>query len=407
MITERTEHTLTGFTTVGLIIGMIMLSANIPAPLYSAYANRFHFGPATLTMIFATYVVFLIPSLLFWGQWSDFKGRHLPIGGGILLAILGAVSFLVARGILALFLARALQGLAAGMLSGPATAMLTELDPSKQKAPLLAGIATVGGTATGPLLGGVIAEFAPWPLHLVYALSLAGLVGSGLAFRLVPETRMRQTGTFYWHRPRVPVEIRRVFWLAGGTAFVVWSVTAFFMSLAPTYAETLLHVTNLAVAGGVVFLMLVSAFATQLITRSSRPDKLMVTGLALTFMALVILLLTVPSQNLILLVASTVLAGIGQGMAFLGSQTTITQAAPNAVKADVISSFYVIIYAGVGAPIILVGLAAQQFGLYQAMMAYTVFVGILVIGFGSGLLRHHKGRQSTLLVQTPKRGTRP
>ena len=161
MITERTEHTLTGFTTVGLIIGMIMLSANIPAPLYSVYANRFHFGPATLTMIFATYVVFLIPSLLFWGQWSDLKGRLIPIEGGILLAILGTVVFLVAHGVLALFLARALQGLAAGMLSGPATAMLTELDPSKQKAPLLAGIATVGGTATGPLLGGVIAEFAP------------------------------------------------------------------------------------------------------------------------------------------------------------------------------------------------------------------------------------------------------
>lgn len=117
------EKTLKGFGTVGLLLGMIMVGANIPAPLYGVYAARFHFGPAMLTIIFATYMIFLIPSFLYWGQRSDYSGRRTAIGGGLFLAVLGALAFLVNQGMWTLVVARALQGLATGMVSGPATAL--------------------------------------------------------------------------------------------------------------------------------------------------------------------------------------------------------------------------------------------------------------------------------------------
>lgn len=401
------EKTLKGFGTVGLLLGMIMVGANIPAPLYGVYAARFHFGPAMLTIIFATYMIFLIPSFLYWGQRSDYSGRRTAIGGGLFLAVLGALAFLVNQGMWTLVVARALQGLATGMVSGPATAMLAELDPSRRKAPLVTGLATTGGTAAGPLFGGIMAQVAPWPLHLAYGIALLGLLGIGLAFRSVADTRQRQSTPFRWRRSRIPVEIREVFWLASMTAVVVWSVTAFFMSLAPSYVQTLLHITNLAVTGGVVFLMLSSAFVTQLLTRSFRPGNLMPIGLGLTLTALLGWLLAVSHDDTILLIASTMLAGIGQGMAYLGSLTTITQATPVARKADVVSNFFVVIYIGMGVPVIGLGLVAQQFGLYHAMMSYTVFIGISVLGLVSGLLRHRVRRDPTLQAEVQKGSTQP
>lgn len=385
-----------GFTTVGILLAMVMIAANVTSALYGVYAKHFSFGPATLTATFATYVVFLIPSLLFWGQWSDHYGRNYALRIGLLFAILGTLSFMFAQGVIWLFVARALQGLGAGILSGPATAMLAELDLTQKKAPLVATLATGGGTAIGPLLGGTIAQYGPYRLHLVYIVSLVGLIGIAIALFRIRETRSRPDSSFHWSRPKVPRQIRGIFWLAGGTAFIVWSVAAFFMSLAPSYVETLLHLTNLAIAGGIVFLMLATASVTQLVTRNFNPHKIMPIGLILTSVAVLGLIFSVPQQSLILLIISTLLAGIGQGIAFLGSMKAITKAAPTDAKAGVVSSFYVLIYIGVGVPVVALGLLAQRLGLYNAMMYYAVFVVIVTIGLVGGLLRNQSSRSSPI-----------
>lgn len=378
-----------GFWAVGFLLWMMMVSANIPSPLYAVYAAHWHFGTATITAIFAVYVASLIPALLIGGQWSDHRGRKPVILVGWGLAVLGALVFLGAHGTGWLFLARAAQGAGAGFLSGAATAHLAELEKSRGRAALVASLATGGGTAVGPLLGGMLAQYGPWPLHLAFAVALAGLVGGGLAVWRASETRPAATGRFHWAAPRIPRPIQSVFWLAAGTAFAVWSVTAFFMSLAPSYVMTLLHVSNLALAGGVVFLMLASASVTQLVTRRAPPRRAMAIGLALIVLAVGGLLWAVPTHALWMVMVSTVLAGIGQGIAFLGSMVTVTRVAPPTETARVVSSFYVVVYCGVGAPVLGLGLVAQQIGLYGAMLYYAAFIAIVALAVLTGLWAVH------------------
>jgi MFS family permease len=110
-----------GFWRVGFLLGMIMVAANVPTPIYALYAIPFHFGPALLAAIFATYVVFLIPSLLFWGQWSDQRGRKPALWPWLSFAVLSTMSFLFGHQVLWLFVGRAAQGIGAGILSDPAT----------------------------------------------------------------------------------------------------------------------------------------------------------------------------------------------------------------------------------------------------------------------------------------------
>lgn len=379
-----------GFWVTGFVLAMTMVSANIPSTLYGVYAARWDFGPATITAIFAVYVLFLIPALLVGGQWSDHQGRKPVIYVALGFAMLGTLVFFGAENVTELFLARSFQGIAGGLLSGVATAQLTELDKRGTRAPLVASLATGGGTAVGPLFGGILAQYGPWPLRLAYGVAFLGLALGSVAFVRASETRPATAGRFHWMRPRIPSSIRKTFWLAGGGAFVVWSVTAFFMVLAPSYVTTLLHVNNLAVAGGVVFLMLATASVAQLLLRGVAPHRAMPIGLVLILVALLGLLVAIPSHALWLVVISTIIAGIGQGSTFLASMTTVARIAPPADKAQVVSSFYVVIYCGVGAPVLGMGLVAQRIGLYRAMLFYSGFVAMLTLCVIGGLWRQRR-----------------
>lgn len=71
------------------------------------------------------------------------------------------------------------------------------------------------------------------------------------------------------------------------------------------------------------------------------------------------------------------MAGAGQGLAFMGSMALIGQMAPRERRGDVISSFYVVIYCGVGIPILGVGFGAAVFGLYHAVLVFACAVCVL------------------------------
>jgi hypothetical protein len=42
----------------------LLLGSNLPTPLYAVYRERFGFSSAVLTLVFATYMVVLVPTLL-------------------------------------------------------------------------------------------------------------------------------------------------------------------------------------------------------------------------------------------------------------------------------------------------------------------------------------------------------
>ena len=72
-------------------------------------------------------------------------------------------------------------------------------------------------------------------------------------------------------------------------------------------------------------------------------------------------------------------AGTGQGLVFLGGLAAINQAAPEGRRADVLSSFYVVIYLGVGVPVIGVGFLATTFGLLSAVQYFAGAAALLCL----------------------------
>ena len=127
----------------------MMAGSNVATPLYATYEGEFGFSSAVLTLVFATYALCLAPSLLLFGQLSDRLGRRRVMAAGFATATVGLVLFAVAAGLVWLFAARAVQGLAVGMISGAAAAALGELAPAphEDRAAQVAARAPAGGSA--------------------------------------------------------------------------------------------------------------------------------------------------------------------------------------------------------------------------------------------------------------------
>src|SRR5437868_9003627 len=288
---------------------VLMAGANLATPLYAVYATKFAFSNLVLTSVFATYAFVLVPALILFGRVSDRFGRRPVILAGLGTACGGLILFAAAQSEAWLYGARALQGLAVGMISGAATAALVELDPGddRRRAAMFAGLAQAGGSALGPLLAGVLAQWAPDPLWLPFLVGLGLTVVAAATTLLLPEARDRKAEPWRLQRPRVPRDIRRAFARVSLTAATVWATVALYLSIVPSYARSFIGTHNLAVLAAVAALALAASFATQVVSQRRRPSPPLsqAVGLGRLAVGLVTLVLAAPIGSLALLVAGS------------------------------------------------------------------------------------------------------
>ncbi len=187
---ERPFTSSAAIGSVGAMVALMFMSSTLLTPLYSIYRETFHFSQVLLTLIYSAYVVGNLGALLFFGRVSDQIGRRPVTLGAIALAALATGLFLVATTTAWLFVARILSGFAIGLASGVGAAWIAELDPRHDRghAALLMTSANFAGLALGPLVSGLLAQYAPWPLRLPYAVQLAGLVLVGVFVWATQET---------------------------------------------------------------------------------------------------------------------------------------------------------------------------------------------------------------------------
>ena len=358
---------------------VLLAGTNIATPLYGHYESAFGFGPATVTEVFAVYVGALIPSLLFVGPLSDAIGRSRVLLPAIGLAIAGAALFAAASSTGWLYAARLVQGLALGAASGPVTALIVEREPNAERghAAMVAAVAAVGGVGLGPLLGGVLAQYLPAPTMLAYLVEIALLAAAAIATALLPDRPARTR--YRPRRPGIPEGIGGAFATSGATSFVTWAVTAIFLTLVPSYTATLTHSANLGLQGGVVAVLFVTSALTQRLMFAKDPLVLQRRGLAALVAALGLLCGAGGEGSLWLLVAASLVAGAGQGMAFLGAMSEINTVAPPGRHAEVLSGFYVVTYLGTGLPVLGVGFLATSIGLLPAVEWFSAAAAAIAV----------------------------
>lgn len=358
---------------------VLLTGTNLPTPLYRSYEAKFGFSPFVVTLIFAVYVAVLIPALLVAGPLSDAIGRRRVLLPALTLAGLGSLGFALATHTGWLFAARILQGLAVGAASGALTAALSELEPTgnRRKAAMVTTVASVGGLGLGPVLAGLIAEYSSAPEVVPFVVEIVLLIPAAFAVTRMPSTQ--QAARWRPRRPRIPATMRAVFVTSGSANFLAFAVIGLFLTLVPAYVAALTGSTNLLLGGGTAALMLASSVVVQLIVYGRPPGHLQLLGLPVLALGLGLLVLVGFVSSLALLLAAAILAGVGHGLVFLGGLTTVNNNAPSNSHAEVLSSFYVIVYTGVGLPVLGVGILATALSLTAAVSWFAGVVAVLCL----------------------------
>lgn len=166
---------------IAVVLGLVFAGSTLPTPLYVLYQQRLGLSAIVLGTTGA---------LFFFGRLSDQIGRRATLLPALAFAAASTLVFLFAANPPGLFGARILTGLAVGLCAGTATAWIAELDPNEDRAhsALVAAGANIAGLGIGPLLAGLLAQYAPSPLSLSYVVSLTAVVLIAVGTWLTPAT---------------------------------------------------------------------------------------------------------------------------------------------------------------------------------------------------------------------------
>ena len=200
-----------GTAAVAFALAIAMLGTTLPTPLYSLYREQFGFSELMITVIFATVrggrdrlAGPVRPPLRPGRAPPDAAARARP-----LRAQRGRVPAR-RRPSPPARRPRALRA-GGGIFTGTATATLVDLAaPGRRaRATLVATIANMGGLGLGPLLAGLLAQWAGSPLQVTFWVYLALLVPAAFGIWAMPEpVTARTRPRLRLQAPTVPVYMR-------------------------------------------------------------------------------------------------------------------------------------------------------------------------------------------------------
>jgi MFS family permease len=369
-------------TLIGTAFTVAMLGATLPTPLYPLYERAFGFGEFVTTLVFAVYALGVMAALLLVGRWSDQVGRRPMLRVGLVLSGLSALVFLLAGALGWLFVGRVLSGLSTGIFTGTATATIMDLAPKqgKTRASLVATAVNTGGLGVGPVLAGVLAQYAPLPLSLCFIVDMVLVVVSAFCVEAVVEP-VRRTGTPRL-RPQkisVPTEVRSVFIRAVVSGSPGFAMLGLFTAVSPAFLGAVLHDTNPTVTGVVVLSVFVASITGQFLSLAIGEQRALIVGCAGLIAGAILVGTSLLIPSLAAFVMGAFIAGVGQGMSFRAGLGSVTGVCPPGKRGAVTSSYYVAFFAGISIPVIGFGAGAKFFGLIASGTGFATLVVILAV----------------------------
>jgi MFS family permease len=357
-----------------------MVGTTLPTPMYALYADRMHFAVLTTTVIFASYAAGVLTALLVFGRWSDAVGRRPVLLAGAVFALASAAVFLLADDVPLLLIGRLLSGFSAGIFTGTATAAVVEAAPPERRdrAAVMATIANVGGLGLGPLLAGVLVQYAPHPLQLSFVVHIVLVILAIAAVLIAPETSTR-TGRIGLQRLSVPAEVRPVFMTAATAAFAGFAVMGLFTAVAPSFVSGVIGISNHAVAGAMASSIFAASAISQLLARRIAPARAVAVGCAILAVGMAMLAVALHLSSLSGLIVAAVVAGVGQGISFSRGLAAVAELTPADRRAEVSSTYFVVAYVAISLPVVGEGLAAQHWGLRTAGVSFAVAIAVLAV----------------------------
>lgn len=386
-------------TLTALTLFSLLAAANLATPLYPLIERRLGIDSFGVTVAFSSYVLSLLAGLLLFRRLSDVLNRRTVLVCALAATAAATLALAFAPTLAWFCAARAVQGLAIAAATGTGSSALRVLLAGRSDlSGRLTLLATSGGVAAGPILGGLlsllgietVAPFIGWSM-LLLALAPAILL-------IAPHRECRQEATGARGRraetraaePDPAAETRAdansAIRFAAVVGFASFALFGLCLSLAPSLLSEMLATDSLPLLGLLASLVLLASATMQLLPlRGAWRAPL---GLSL-FAAGMLALGSAPAASApALFVAGSLLAGAGQGVAFQAAFGAAVAAVPQSRHASTVNLVYAVTYLGSALPVLGLGLAARSLGLAPAVLGFGALVAC-----GCALLAMRAGRR--------------
>lgn len=365
-----------------LALAAISAVPTAPSALYGTYEQVDGFPTVMVAIAFAIGIVGILTGMLVLGHLSDVVGRKrmLLIALGVQLAAL--VVFLVSPSLIVLLIARVLSGLGAGIAVPTATAYLLDLlddhhDPKgPRRAAITATAANLGGFAAGPILCGLLAEYAPRPFSTTYIVLGVAILALVVPVLRLPETVEARPATGADLRPRfrLPAEDRRDILTAAFCAFSGFAVIGMFGSISAVILREVFSQSDRLAGAALVAGVFGAAAVTQVLFFSASPLLQPMLGLIGSVLGLAMVAAGVWAHSAPVFIVGAVLGGGGAGLLIRAGIGVVARK-----DADAVATFFLLAYSGFAVPVVLAGIATLAWPLAVVVPAFAVLVAVLAL----------------------------
>jgi MFS family permease len=366
--------------------------ANQFSSLLLAYKLHRGLSDGTGDALFGIYALGLIPALLILGPISDRRGRRvITCGAGILSGVATILLIAGDHTLVLLYLGRLLAGICSGAAFAAGTAWVKELSgpPHDRAAGPQAGarraaIALSAGFGFGPLVAGLLAQWAPDPLLTAYLPHLA-VVALGIGFGLsapetvtaAPDAPARGILVASAATPR----FRRVVAPAAPWVFIAPSVA---FAAMPALLASHLGDFQVGFAALTAALTLGVGVAIQPLARrldARSPGRGLTAGLLCALAGMLVAALAVQGGSWPLALPADILFGAGYGLCLVSGLIEVQALAVPGELASLTAIFYALTYVGFASPLVVAELGKLIAGpvilLCGAGLAALVLAGVV------------------------------
>lgn len=374
----------------------VFMSSGTPIPLYNTFRVADGITDADLALTTVLYLVATALSLLVFGRLSNHLGRRPVVIAAVVFSVAGCLVLAQVHTLPMLVGGRVLQGLACGIASSAAGAMVIDLAPTT-RLPWLPAVITSSAPPFaipfGALASGVLIEYGTAPRTLGLTLVAILLAVCGVLLFACPETVRRTPGTLRSLRPRVyiPTGAGRLMLAAGGTLVATWSFTGFYQAFAPGLAADYLGTTDALMIAVVFASVIVLAPLGGTFTSGLTPVHAQRAGLLVFVAGTVAIMAALHAAAIVPFLVASALAGIAQGAANSGGMRGVLADIAPTDRAGTLATLYLISYSGGALPGLVAGKLSQTMSLPDVGICY---VGLVIVAAVVALVAGRRQRRS-------------
>ncbi|WP_325100535.1 MULTISPECIES: MFS transporter [unclassified Delftia] len=366
-----------------------VMGTALASPLYPLYQQAWGLQPSHITQIFVAYMFGALASLLFLGRLTDRFGFVTVLRAGLILMTLGVLASAVAWNVPSFALGRVVIGVASGLITTSASVGMTRLNNrgDLQRAAATTSLTIAFGFGLGPVVGGLIAQWLPWPLVTAYIPSLGlGLLAVYALYQVriaePAELASTQARALHWRdfMPTITLPERRFarhYALGGMCAFCAFGMFSLFASLAPSFMQRMVPWHGPAVSGLSIGVILFLSAGFQYLARPRPTKGSAIVGFACLVACNLLLLINSFAGSALLFALSVITTAAGHGLCNLAGMSIVNKVSTPATRTGLLSTYLVVGYLGTIVPILGLGWLSDHIGITEALVAYCIVMGAL------------------------------